>query len=107
MVKIKFMTNNEIAAIVFNEVKNEYGVTAFQLYSKTRLLHIRESRQVFSQLMRKHTDMTLKEIGKLVNRDHATVMHSCKVVDADIESNQKFRKRYDRINNNITDKIYV
>ena len=61
------MTNNEIAAIVFNEVKNEYGVTAFQLYSKTRLLHIRESRQVFSHLMRKHTDMTLLEIGKLIN----------------------------------------
>lgn len=101
------MSNNEIAAVVFNEVKNEYGVTAFQLYSSSRHQAIREARQVFSHLMRKHTDMTLSEIGKLVNRDHSTVIHACRTVESDIDGNVRYKKRYERINDKITEKLYV
>ena len=101
------MSNNEIAAVVFNEVKNEYGVTAFQLLSKSRHQAIREARQVFAHLMRKHTDLSLSDIGRFVNRDHTTIIHACKVVESDMDGNVRYKKRYDRINDKITDKLYV
>ena len=79
------MNNNIIAAIVFREVKGEYGVTAAQIYSKTRMAKIREARQVFTQLMREHSSMTLEDIGMMVNRDHSTISTTSKVIQNQIE----------------------
>lgn len=99
------MNNNIIAAIVFREVKGEYGVTAAQIYSKTRMAKIREARQVFTQLMREHSSMTLEDIGMLVNRDHSTISTTSKVIQNQIETNAGFRKRYNRIKSNIKSQI--
>jgi chromosomal replication initiation ATPase DnaA len=99
------MNNNIIAAIVFREVKGEYGVTAAQIYSKTRMAKIREARQVFTQLMREHSSMTLEDIGMMVNRDHSTISTTSKVIQNQIETNAGFRKRYNRIKSNIKSQI--
>jgi chromosomal replication initiation ATPase DnaA len=99
------MNNNIIAAIVFREVKGEYGVTAAQMNSSTRMANIREARQVFTQLMREHSSMTLEDIGMLVNRDHSTISTTSKVIQNQIETNAGFRKRYNRIKSNIKSQI--
>ena len=99
------MNNNIIAAIVFREVKGEYGVTAAQIYSNTRMAKIREARQVFTQLMREHSSMTLEDIGMMVNRDHSTISTTSKVIQNQIETNAGFRKRYNRIKSNIKSQI--
>jgi chromosomal replication initiation ATPase DnaA len=99
------MNNNIIAAIVFREVKGEYGVTAAQIYSKTRMAKIREARQVFTQLMREHSSMTLEDIGMMVNRDHSTISTTSKVIQNQIETNAGFRKRYNRVKSNIKSQI--
>ena len=99
------MNNNIIAAIVFREVKGEYGVTAAQMNSSTRMSNIREARQVITQLMREHSSMTLEDIGMLVNRDHSTISTTSKVIQNQIETNAGFRKRYNRIKSNIKSQI--
>lgn len=38
-------------------------------------------RQVWQFLLKKHTDLTLKEIGRLTNRHHATVINALKKID--------------------------
>jgi chromosomal replication initiation ATPase DnaA len=99
------MNNNRIAAIVFHEVKNEYGVSATQMRNKTRVSFIREARQVFTQLMREHSSMTTTDIGRLVNRDHSTVIATTKAVGRELDTNKVYRNRYSKIKFNIESKI--
>lgn len=99
------MNNNRIASIVFNEVKNEYGVSASQMRNKTRLSFIREARQVFTQLMREHSSMSTTQIGRLVNRDHSTVIVTTKTVGKELETNKVYRNRYSKMKFNIESKI--
>lgn len=99
------MNNNRIASIVFNEVKNEYGVSASQMRNKTRISFIREARQVFTQLMREHSSMTTTDIGKLVNRDHSTVVITTKTVGKELDTNRAYRNRYSKMKFNIESKI--
>jgi len=94
-----------IASIVFREVKKEYGITAAQMNSSTRVAKVREARQVFTQLMREHSSMTVEQIGMLVNRDHATVSITTKVVRSELDTNAGYRKRYMRLKNNIENQI--
>ena len=42
-------------------------------------------RQMWMYLLKKHTSMKLTEIGKYVSRNHATVLHSVKKVNAILE----------------------
>jgi chromosomal replication initiation ATPase DnaA len=99
------MNNNRIASIVFHEVKKEYGVSALQMRNKTRISFIREARQVFTQLMREHSSMTTTDIGKLVNRDHSTVVITTKTVGKELDTNRAYRNRYSKMKFNIESKI--
>jgi chromosomal replication initiation ATPase DnaA len=99
------MKNYIIASIVFREVKAEYGITAAQMNSSTRVAKVREARQIFTQLMREHSSMTLEEIGMLVNRDHSTISITSKVVRSELDTNVGYRKRYLRVKNNIKNQI--
>lgn len=38
-------------------------------------------RQVYQYLLRKHTDLSLPKIGKLTNRNHASVIHSINKIE--------------------------
>ena len=99
------MNNNKIASIVFYEVKNEYGLSISHIRNKTRISYVREARQVFTQLMREHSSMTTTEIGKLINRDHSTVVVTTKVVGHELDTNAVYRNRYNKMKFNIESKI--
>lgn len=47
-----------------------------------RRAEISEARHLAAWLMREGGDMTLREIGRELNRDHSTVVHSLHVVKA-------------------------
>jgi chromosomal replication initiation ATPase DnaA len=99
------MNNNKIASIVFYEVKNEYGLSISHIRNKTRISYVREARQVFTQLMREHSSMTTTDIGRLVNRDHSTVVATTKAVGRELDTNKVYRNRYSKMKFNIESKI--
>ncbi len=51
------------------------------LRSKSRLQSIREKRQVFHYIAFKYIGFGCAEIGNVTNRSHATVLHSCKIIE--------------------------
>lgn len=51
------------------------------IQSKTRKGDVKEARQLFCWFARKYTARPLEIIGKTINRDHATVLHSIRVID--------------------------
>ena len=99
------MDNNTIKSIVFNEVRNEYGLSISHIRNKTRISYVREARQVFTQLMREHSSMITTDIGRIVNRDHSTVIATTKAVRRDLDTNALYRNRYSKMKFNIESKI--
>jgi chromosomal replication initiator protein len=70
-------------AILF-AVARYYGVNADELKGKSRHKHIVEPRQLAMYLLREDAHLSTPDIGRLLSRDHTTVLHACKQVVADI-----------------------
>jgi chromosomal replication initiation ATPase DnaA len=67
-------------------------LTAMQIEDRER--YMVEARQVMAYVLRRHCGLTLKDIGKVLGRDHSTVMYSLSVVS----NNQRvFRDRLEQV----------
>ncbi len=68
---------------IMNAVTGFYGVRLADLQSKRRQRSVAHPRQVCMYLARKHTRMSLEEIGGYFGgRDHTTVMHAVRIVES-------------------------
>ena len=73
------------AELIMQTVSEYYGVTLNDLTGVTRKREITVPRQIAMYLTRELTGMSLPQIGNVFGgRDHTTVMHSCKTVEAGI-----------------------
>ena len=71
------------AELVMQTVSDYYGLTLNDLIGPTRKREITVPRQIAMYLTREMTGMSLPQIGSVFGgRDHTTVMHSCKTVEA-------------------------
>jgi hypothetical protein len=77
--------------------------TGIDIMDKTRYRGRRyvEARQLFTTFMVRHTKRSLKNIGELVGKDHATVLHSKKTVNNLCDTNSKFKAMYNRIDKSL------
>jgi len=67
-----------------------YGIDRVQFKSRTRKMPIRQARQLAHFFARILTNHSTGFIGKyLGGRDHATVLHSCKVISNEILNNRE------------------
>ena len=71
------------AELIMQTVSDYYGLTLNDLIGQKRNREITVPRQIAMYLTREMTGMSLPQIGSVFGgRDHTTVMHSCKTVDA-------------------------
>ena len=78
------------AELIMQIVSEYYGVTLSDLTGPTRKREITVPRQVAMFLTREMTGLSLPQIGIVFGgRDHTTVMHSLKTVEAGIQTNQQ------------------
>ena len=76
------------AELVMRTVSDYYGLTLNDLTGPTRKREITVPRQIAMYLTREMTGMSLPQIGTVFGgRDHTTVMHSCKTVEANTKAN--------------------
>jgi chromosomal replication initiator protein len=79
-------------------VCNFFSVSQELIDSKTRKREIVQVRQISMYLSKKHTNLSLSRIGCMVgNKDHATVLHACNVVEGLIEVDHSFRSKIENI----------
>lgn len=70
-------------------VSDRLGITIDEMRSKSRKQEIVMARQIVMYLTHKYTDEPLTAIGQMLGgRTHATVLHSCKVVEEQMEQNR-------------------
>ena len=71
-------------------------LSAIQTNSRKR--EIVQARQITMYLAKKYTDCSFSHIGKIVGKkDHATVLHACKTIKDQIDTNKSFRTSVEEI----------
>ena len=84
--------------LIMQTVGEYYGVTQNDLVSPTRRREVTIPRQIAIYLTRELTGMSLPQIGIVFGgRDHTTIMHSCKIVEAGVQENTNTKDIVDQI----------
>lgn len=69
------MSNEDIAEKVFRLVCGWFGVTKEEILSRDRRRVLADARTVWCYVMRCRTDLSLPELGRMIERTHVTVMY--------------------------------
>ncbi len=88
------------AEFIQKKVCEKLGVDEALISSKDQRNNIVEARQIAHAIARDRTYLSLKEIGKRIgNRDHSTVLHSCRTVSNLLETDKKYKAMFEEIIN--------
>ena len=78
---------------IITKVCEHYKLDESVLHSKSRKREVVQIRQMAMFLAKKHTDISASKIGHLIgNRDHATVLHACKIMKDLVEVNKEVKE---------------
>ena len=78
--------------LIMQTVSDYYGLSMDDMTGPTRKREITVPRQIAMYLTREMTGMSLPQIGTVFGgRDHTTVLHSCKTVEANMTANTDIR----------------
>ena len=83
---------------IITKVCEHYKLDESVLHSKSRKREVVQIRQMAMFLAKKHTDISASKIGHLIgNRDHATVLHACKIMKDLLEVNKEVKEEVEKI----------
>ncbi len=83
---------------IIEKVCTYFKVDTSTIHTKTRKREVVQVRQVAMYLAKKHTDTSSSKIGKLIgNKDHATVLHACKIVKDQVDVDKAFKQEIEAI----------
>jgi len=94
------MTNK----LIKNLVEDYYKL---KIDSKTRQRKYVEARAIYYKLLRENSRMSLQAIGKTMNRDHATALHSIRQIKDWLEYDKQLRQDFNIINDRLQKVIEV
>ena len=78
--------------VVQKLVADYYQIKVAELKSARRMKHLAFPRQIAMYLCKKHLKNSFPELGqKFGGKDHTTVMHACKKIDRELQSNPRLR----------------
>jgi chromosomal replication initiator protein len=97
-VEDRVITIEQIIAIVCAH----YGIEPVAIHTKSRKREIVEARQMAMYLAKMNTDLSTSKIGKFIgDKDHATVLHACKIVKQQYEVDKNFRSDLETLERNL------
>ena len=77
---------------IVETVCSQFSIDTNALFSKSRKREIADSRQLIMSLAKKYTKLSYTIIGAKLNRNHATVLHACKMVEERLSVDKDFRQ---------------
>ena len=85
-------------SLIINVVAEHFGVKPEDITSKKRNSEFVQPRQVVMYLCRELTDVSQVNIGKILGKkDHTTVIHGVKKIEAEIQTSEELRNKIDII----------
>lgn len=92
---ISVKVDKDKAAIIKEVIANQSGIAVTAIEGKKRDREIVEVRQMCMVMCQEHTSLSLKSIGELFGkRDHSTVLHARRSVEALLDTDKTFKKRF-------------
>lgn len=89
-------------------VARQFGFDDDFIFANTRKREVVYARQICMTLIKKHTKLSLAEIGeKIGDKDHATVIHAVKTISNLIDSDKQIKSEFANIENLIMCKMNV
>ncbi len=82
---------------ILTAVSKEYGISVQDMKSKKRTDSIANARHVAIYLIKQNTELTLKAIGAIFSRDHATIMSSIDKVEQNIKTINNYEQTVNRL----------
>jgi len=66
--------------IIMRSCLDHFTINQKILFSRRRDEEVRMARQIFCAMTRNYTKLSSTTVGEFVHRDHATVLHACKMI---------------------------
>ena len=79
---------------VFKRIEENYGLGKIHITCADRTKRFIEMRQFMCNFLRDETDMSLKQIGSALHRDHATIINSIKKFNDRMDTDEEYANRY-------------
>ena len=68
-----------------------------QITQKTRKREFVLARQIIYAILRKHYNLSLMQIGRMLDKDHSTVIHSLEMHECDYGTDRLYKKTFDYV----------
>lgn len=85
---------HEVETLALDAVSKVFGVPIPDIMGRSRVRRVVEARHAYMSIMRNSTRMSLADIGSIMDRDHSTVIHSCRTAKNLIETDWIFKETY-------------
>ena len=82
---------------IINKVCERYGISTFEIASKSRKADLVEARTFAVNMIKETTDLTLVRIGRTFNRDHSTIIYLIQVHADLIAFDKRYKNKYNRL----------
>ena len=89
---------------IIEKVSKKYNISEADIKGPKRLQEITNARHICIYIMRKMTNLPLKEIGKIFSRDHSTVKSSLNKIETDIKENSLLEIEIDELISEISNR---
>lgn len=90
------------ADTIISTVAEHFNISVADIKSARRSADIAQPRQIVMYLCRNMIDMPLNSIGKILHRDHSTVMHGIAKVEDDLSQYEEMRRTIDVLKKKIS-----
>ncbi|MDY2829620.1 MAG: chromosomal replication initiator protein DnaA [Sodaliphilus sp.] len=85
--------------LIAETVAKHYNIETDLLYGKSRKREISDARQLVMYFAKKETQLSSTNIGVRLSRNHATVLHACKVIEQRLTVEKEFKGEVCEIEN--------
>lgn len=82
---------------ILTAVSCELEIPILYIKSKGRISRVPDARKLYCFLAREYTNESLYNIGKLINRDHSTVIWASRKAKVFIQNELEFKITYDSV----------
>ena len=80
-----------------SEICKRYNLEWYRIQSKSRVRLIVDARRLYCGILRNIFRLTFQEIGDILNKDHATILHNIKQHDTFVKILKSYKKHYEEI----------
>lgn len=82
---------------IIREICSRYNVKWTSILSKSRQRTIIDARRLYCGILRGVFGLTFHQIGKILNKNHATIVHNVKIHDNFVRILKSYKRNYEEI----------